>query len=130
MKSIKENKKWDINSDGLIKKTDTLILGAGLTGLSAAYKLKKLGFKDILILEKGDRPGGLLKTNRKEGGAIDELPHVFFSKDKIAKDFFLKMVGKVINIPIIWGSCGKKAILIIPFKTIFINWKLKKEKKF
>ena len=57
-----------------------LILGAGLTGLSAAYKLKTLGFKNVLVLEKEKRPGGLLKTDRKEGGAIDQLPHVFFQQ--------------------------------------------------
>ncbi len=37
---------------------DTLILGAGISGLSAAYSLSKSGFSDYKILELDDFPGG------------------------------------------------------------------------
>jgi protoporphyrinogen oxidase len=40
-----------------MKKTDTLIIGAGLSGLSAAYKLQ--GKKDYLLIEKENIVGGL-----------------------------------------------------------------------
>lgn len=36
---------------------DTIILGAGLSGLSTAYHLTKQGYR-VLVLEKNDRPGG------------------------------------------------------------------------
>jgi monoamine oxidase len=34
-----------------------IIVGAGLAGLSAGYRLKQKGY-DVLILEASDRPGG------------------------------------------------------------------------
>jgi protoporphyrinogen/coproporphyrinogen III oxidase len=36
---------------------DTIILGAGLSGLTTAYHLSKRGYR-VLVLEKNDRPGG------------------------------------------------------------------------
>jgi protoporphyrinogen/coproporphyrinogen III oxidase len=36
---------------------DTIILGAGLSGLTTAYHLTKRGYR-VLVLEKNDRPGG------------------------------------------------------------------------
>src|SRR4051812_49706731 len=41
-----------------------IILGAGLTGLSAAYELRKLGY-DCTILEARERSGGRIWTIRK-----------------------------------------------------------------
>ena len=35
-----------------------VILGAGLTGLSAAARLDELGERDYLLVEREDRPGG------------------------------------------------------------------------
>ena len=40
-------------------KTKVLIIGAGLTGLSAAYHLEQAGFYDYLLLEAATTPGGL-----------------------------------------------------------------------
>lgn len=42
---------------------DTLIIGAGPAGLSAALELKKQG-RNPLILEKGDQVGGLMRSPR------------------------------------------------------------------
>ncbi|MBI5009236.1 MAG: FAD-dependent oxidoreductase, partial [Bacteroidia bacterium] len=44
-----------------IKKTDVIIIGAGLTGLSMAFYLKKNGIIP-LVLEKADKPGGVIQT--------------------------------------------------------------------
>lgn len=38
---------------------DTIILGAGLSGLATAYQLTKQGYR-VLVLEKNDRPGGAI----------------------------------------------------------------------
>jgi len=43
------------------KEYDAIVLGAGLSGLSAAYNLKKQGM-NVLILEGSDRNGGRIKT--------------------------------------------------------------------
>src|ERR1700722_6128842 len=42
---------------GNVKGTSVLILGAGLAGMSAAYELRKAGYR-VQILEYNDRPGG------------------------------------------------------------------------
>jgi monoamine oxidase len=48
-----------------------VIIGAGISGLAAAKKLKKNGF-DVVILEAQDKVGGRLRTNRTLGIAFDE----------------------------------------------------------
>jgi len=46
------------------------ILGAGISGLAAAYWLQKAG-RDITVLEAGHQPGGSMTTRREEGFLID-----------------------------------------------------------
>ncbi|CAF0786094.1 unnamed protein product [Didymodactylos carnosus] len=45
-----------------------IIIGAGTAGLSAAYQLKKSGFKSVMILEGQDRVGGRILTNYLDDG--------------------------------------------------------------
>lgn len=51
-------------------KTDILILGAGLTGLTLQYLLQKEGYKSVL-LEARNRIGGRILTIEKEGLPIE-----------------------------------------------------------
>ncbi|MCU0783751.1 MAG: FAD-dependent oxidoreductase [Verrucomicrobia bacterium] len=44
----------------------TLIIGAGLTGLSCAYHLGH----DYLLVEKEDEPGGIVRTRNRHGGFL------------------------------------------------------------
>ena len=46
------------------KGTKVVVLGGGMSGLVAAYELKKLGY-DVLVLEARSRPGGRVWTGRK-----------------------------------------------------------------
>lgn len=48
-----------------------VIIGAGISGLAAAKKLKAKGF-NVTILEAQDKVGGRLRTNRTLGVAFDE----------------------------------------------------------
>ena len=48
-----------------------VIIGAGISGLAAAKKLKENGF-DVIVLEAQDKVGGRLRTNRTLGVAFDE----------------------------------------------------------
>lgn len=50
------------------------VLGAGISGLAAAYWLKKDGF-DIHILEAKSEPGGAMETVSKNGFTIDFGPN-------------------------------------------------------
>jgi len=46
------------------KSTKHIIIGAGLSGLTSAYELKKAGETDFLILESRNRIGGRVLTNK------------------------------------------------------------------
>lgn len=47
------------------------IIGAGLSGLTCGWYLKKKGINDITIFESSDRAGGKLKTDRMNGFQLD-----------------------------------------------------------
>lgn len=49
---------------------DVIIIGAGVSGLAAASKLREAG-KEVLVLEARDRIGGRLFTNKQFGTAVD-----------------------------------------------------------
>ncbi|HNZ53825.1 MAG TPA: FAD-dependent oxidoreductase [bacterium] len=68
-----------------MKNVRTLILGAGLAGLSAAYHLKG---KDFLVIEKSDHPGGLCTTEHKDGFSFDQTGHWLHMKDERTKALF------------------------------------------
>jgi protoporphyrinogen oxidase len=57
-----------------------LVVGAGPTGLGAAWRLHELGCDDFLVLEAGETPGGLASSFRDEHGFTwDVGGHVQFS---------------------------------------------------
>lgn len=63
-----------------------LIVGAGLTGLSAACHLKN---KEYVICEKEATPGGLCRTMEKEGFLFDFTGHLLhFRRDHIKEIVF------------------------------------------
>ena len=58
--------------------TSIAIIGAGFGGLGAAIELKRSGFEDIVIFEKGDDVGGTWRENTYPGAACD-VPSPFYS---------------------------------------------------
>lgn len=48
-----------------------LVIGAGISGLAAARKLKQNGF-DVIVLEAQNKVGGRVRTDRTPGVAFDE----------------------------------------------------------
>ena len=53
---------------------DTVIIGAGLTGLSTAFNLKNAG-RDVLVLEKQNRIGGQIRTYTENGFTFESGPN-------------------------------------------------------
>ncbi len=53
---------------------DVLVLGAGISGLTTAYWLKKEGF-NVKILESKFQPGGAMETSYEDGFLIDYGPN-------------------------------------------------------
>ncbi len=60
-------------------KTDVVIIGAGPTGLTAAYQLSKAGQQSI-VLEKEAIVGGIARTENYKGYGVDIGGHRFYTK--------------------------------------------------
>ncbi len=71
---------------------DVIILGAGLTGLSAAYHLDAHGIQ-YRIFEKSDRAGGLLKSVKTDGYTFDHTGHFLHVNDDGFKAFLDNTIG-------------------------------------
>ncbi|WP_167616900.1 protoporphyrinogen oxidase [Maribellus sediminis] len=53
---------------------DIVVIGAGLTGLTLAFYLKKHN-KDVLVIEKSDRTGGVIHTENENGFVYETGPN-------------------------------------------------------
>ncbi|HEX5084926.1 MAG TPA: protoporphyrinogen oxidase [Blastocatellia bacterium] len=53
---------------------DSVVIGAGVSGLVAAHRLKKMG-RDPLLIESGDRVGGVIQSREVEGFLIECGPN-------------------------------------------------------
>ncbi|BBY84924.1 flavin-containing monooxygenase [Mycolicibacterium tokaiense] len=51
--------------------TDVVIVGAGFAGIGAAIQLKRLGFDDLVLLDREDDLGGTWYVNHYPGLAVD-----------------------------------------------------------
>jgi oxygen-dependent protoporphyrinogen oxidase len=76
----------------------TVIIGGGISGLSAAYYLSKAGIRPTLI-EKTDRLGGIVKTEFAHGCILEGGPDSFMAAKPWLMELIreLGMADKVIN---------------------------------
>lgn len=58
--------------------SDVIIIGAGISGLSCAWTLKKLGIESV-VLEESPRPGGVIKSEKINGYQIEWGPNALQS---------------------------------------------------
>lgn len=77
---------------------DIVILGGGLTGLSAGYVLTRAGFR-IRLFESDSTVGGLSKTVVKDGFRFDLGGHRFFTRDERIDKFVRDLMeGELISV--------------------------------
>jgi UDP-galactopyranose mutase len=67
-------------------KCSVLVVGAGLSGLSAAYHLQEAGVGDYLIVERSDEAGGLARTESCDGFSFDRSIHILYSSNAYIAD--------------------------------------------
>jgi len=72
---------------------DVLVLGAGPTGMGAAFELHKAG-KSLMIIEKNEEVGGLARTFQFGAFRTDTGPHRFFSQNQYLYDFIEDLLGE------------------------------------
>ncbi|HEX8340855.1 MAG TPA: FAD-dependent oxidoreductase [Tepidisphaeraceae bacterium] len=71
-----------------------VIIGAGPTGLGAAYRLKELGYKNFEIYDSLDHAGGLASSYVDDKGFTWDIGgHVMFSHYKYYDECFDKLMG-------------------------------------
>src|SRR6478609_47780 len=75
-------------------KVKYLIIGAGPTGLGAAYRLKELGIEDFLVVDAAPQVGGLAASFKDDKGFTWDIGgHVQFSHYKYFDELMLKALG-------------------------------------
>jgi protoporphyrinogen oxidase len=71
-----------------------IIIGAGPTGLGAAYRLKELGYNDFQVYERSPYIGGLASSFTDSAGFTWDIGgHVMFSHYKYYDQVFDKLMG-------------------------------------
>jgi cation diffusion facilitator CzcD-associated flavoprotein CzcO len=62
------------------RRKDTLrigIVGAGFAGIGLATRLRQAGFRNVVLFERADRPGGTWRDNTYPGAACDVPSHLY-----------------------------------------------------
>jgi cation diffusion facilitator CzcD-associated flavoprotein CzcO len=57
---------------------DTIVVGAGISGIAAAYQMNQVGYHDYIVLEKANRVGGTWRDNNYPGCGCD-VPSALYS---------------------------------------------------
>jgi len=105
-------------------KTSVTVLGAGLSGLATSWQLSRAG-ADVTVLERSDRTGGVIRSERVDGFLCEAAPNSMLLKSATAEAFlvdaglgpeivdanpvankrFLVRNGRVIPLPMsLWGG--------------------------
>lgn len=66
------------------------ILGAGITGLTAAYRLVRNGHR-VRVFEAAGRVGGAIRTERFDGWLVESGPNTLLAGDSAVTKFFAEL---------------------------------------
>ena len=98
-----------------ILKTETLILGGGITGLSVASFLGKE--KDYIIAEGSAQLGGYCKTTKRNGFVWDYSGHFFHFRNDEIKQYVMENMGcEVVEVEKITDIDYQGTIIDFPFQ--------------
>jgi oxygen-dependent protoporphyrinogen oxidase len=64
---------------------DTVIIGGGLSGLAAALKRKQQG-ESVLVLDRNELPGGVVRTSSSDGYLVEAGPNTLMVNDQRIMD--------------------------------------------
>jgi UDP-galactopyranose mutase len=78
-----------LNSPVTVKNYKCVVVGAGPTGLSAAYHLDE----DTLLLDKNATVGGWCRSIQDEGFTFDYAGHIMFSNDPYVLELYKVLLG-------------------------------------
>jgi len=70
-----------------------LILGAGLAGLSTAYHLRRAGWRACALYEREERPGGLCRSEARDGFTFDYTGHFLHLRTPEMKRLASRLLG-------------------------------------
>jgi len=90
----------------------TVIIGAGISGLSCAYHLQEKGFSNYSVLEASSEIGGLCGSYVKKGFTFDYSGHLLHVSSKYGLKLTQKLLGKNVNL------LKRKAFIYIYGKTV------------
>jgi oxygen-dependent protoporphyrinogen oxidase len=79
--------------DSPVKK-EIVIIGAGLTGLTLAFYLKKQG-KEVLLIEKSDKTGGVIQTEKEKDFVFEKGPNTGIVGNPEVAELFEDLEGLV-----------------------------------
>jgi protoporphyrinogen oxidase len=72
---------------------ETIVVGAGVTGLTVALQLARAG-RRVSLVERDDSVGGLARTFRRGGVFFDVGPHRFHTEDPVVERFVRASLGQ------------------------------------
>ncbi|MBF0344840.1 MAG: NAD(P)-binding protein, partial [Nitrospirae bacterium] len=110
----------------------TVIVGAGMTGLTAAYKLSRAN-RRCLLIEREESVGGLCRSFTLDGVVFDIGPHVFiYRKGFEAEEFILRLLDKEEIIKRRWrfGINNGKRTYALPMSVtdlVLYPWRFKRQ---
>ena len=107
-----------------MKKVDVIVLGAGIAGLVASKCLKDEGV-DVLCIEKEDRVGGRIASDKKDGFILDRGFQVYLSHYDEPKKFldFKELDLQSFTSGSYLCHDQKKSIMADPSKSLFLGLK-------
>lgn len=69
-------------ADSTVADLRVVIIGAGMSGILSAIKLREAGLENFAIYEKAERLGGTWRENTYAGGACDVPSHLYSDSEQ------------------------------------------------